>query len=146
MEKTSSPVHWWDWASIALLFVLLETLASRLVVTNWTPFLYLMQTATYMAFIVGSALGYSRFSRRIVQWLSPIYMLFVLPLQWTLAIDQHTSLEEQLLSVAGRLYYSTAAFLARRPVEDPLFFVIIMTITFWFVSAWTAFALVRNQN
>lgn len=146
MEKTSAPVRWWDWASIALLFVLLETLASRLVTTGWTPFLYLTQTATYIAFVTGTALGYSRFSRRIAQWLSAIYMALMLPLQWTLAIDQHTNLEEQLLSVAGRLYYSTADFFARRPVDDPLFFVVIMTVVFWFVSSWTAFSLVRNQN
>src|SRR5512138_176982 len=146
MEKTSAPVRWWDWASIALLFVLLEILASRLVATNWTPYLYLTQTATYIAFVVGTALGYSRFPRRLAQWLSAIYMMLMLPLQWTLAIDQNTSLEEQLLSVAGRLYYSTADFFARRPVEDPLFFVVIMTIVFWFISWWTAFSLIRNQS
>ncbi|MGE5641371.1 MAG: transglutaminase domain-containing protein [Byssovorax cruenta] len=146
MEKTSAPVRWWDWASVGLLFVLLETVASRLVATTWTPFLYLAQTATYLAFVVGMALGYSRFSRRLSQWLSAIYMGIMLPLQWTLMIDQRASLEEQLLSVAGRLFFSTSDFLGRRPVEDPLFFVVVMTIAFWFISAWAGFALVRNQN
>ena len=146
MEKTSAPVRWWDWASIALLFVLLETVASRLVATTWTPFLYLTQTATYIGFVVGTSLGYSRFLQRLSQWLSAIYMVLMLPLQWTLAIDQRASLEEQLLSVAGRLYFSTADFFARRPVEDPLFFVVVMTIAFWFISTWAGFALVRNQN
>src|SRR5215216_2097337 len=146
MEKTSAPVRWWDWASIILLLVLLETVAARLVATNWTPFLHLTQTATYIAFVVGIALGYSRFPNRLAQWLSAIYMFFMLPLQWTLAIDQRVSLEEQLFSVAGRLYYSTSDFLGRRPVEDVLFFVIVMTVAFWFISAWAGFALVRNQN
>jgi transglutaminase-like putative cysteine protease len=146
MEKTSAPVRWWDWASIILLLVLLETVAARLVATNWTPFLHLTQTATYIAFVVGTALGYSRFPNRLAQWLSAIYMFFMLPLQWTLAIDQRVSLEEQLFSVAGRLYYSTSDFLGRRPVEDVLFFVIVMTVAFWFISAWAGFALVRNQN
>ncbi len=146
MEKTSVPVRWWDWASVALLFVLLETVASRLVATTWTPFLYLTQTATYIAFVVGTALGYSHFSRRIAQWLSAIYMGIMLPLQWTLIIDQRTSLEEQFLSLVGRLFFSTSDFLARRPVDDPLFFVVVMTIAFWFISAWAGFALVRNQN
>jgi hypothetical protein len=136
MEKTSAPVRWWDWASIALLFVLLQTVAARLVATNWTPLLNLTQTATYLAFIVGTALGYSRFPQRLTQWLSAIYMFFMLPLQWSWASDQQASLEEQLFSVAGRLYYSTSDFLARRPVEDALFFVIVMTVAFWFISAW----------
>ncbi|HEX5807387.1 MAG TPA: transglutaminase-like domain-containing protein [Anaerolineales bacterium] len=146
MEKTSTPVRWWDWTSVALLFFALETIASRLVATTWTPFLYLTQTATYMAFVVGIALGYSQFSRRVAQWLSFAYMVLMLPLQWTLIIDQQASLEEQFLSVAGRLYQSTSDFIARQPVDDPIFFVVIMTFTFWFISSWAGFTLVRNQN
>ena len=146
MEKTSAPAHWWDWASLALLFILLETVASRLVATSWTPFLYLIQTATYIAFVASTALGYSRFPRRVSHWLNAVFMALMLPLQWTLAIDQNTSLEEQLSSVAGRLFFSTSDFLAKRPVDDPLFFVVIMTLVFWFISSWAGFTLVRDQN
>jgi transglutaminase-like putative cysteine protease len=146
MEKTSAPARWWDWAAIGLLFILMETVASRLVATNWTPYLYLTQTATYIAYVVGTSLGYSRFSRRVSQWLSVVYMLIMLPLQWTLTIDQNTSLEEQLTSVAGRLFFSTSDFFAQLPVEDPLFFVSIMTVLFWAISSWAGFTLVRNQN
>ncbi len=146
MEKSSTTTRWWDWASVALLFLLLEIVASRLVATNWTPYLYLAQTSTYIAFVVGMALGYSRFSRRASQWLSFLFLILMLPLQWTLMIDQNVSLEGQLLSVAGRLFFSVTDFFARRPVEDPLFFVVIMTLAFWFISSWAGFALVRNQN
>jgi len=147
MEKLhSQQSHWWDWAAIGLLFILLQTVASRLLATTWTPFLYLIQTFTSMGFAVGAALGYSNFKRHTVRWLTFFYMLLLLPLQWTLVIDQDTSLEEQFLSVAGRLFFSTSEFLARRPVEDPLFFVAIMSIAFWIISSWAGFTLVRNQN
>jgi transglutaminase-like putative cysteine protease len=146
MKNESDTTRWWDWASVALLFLLLEIVASRLVATNWTPYLYLAQTSTYIAFVVGMALGYSQFSRRVSQWLSFLFMVLMLPLQWTLIIDQNVSLEGQLTSVAGRLFFSITDFFARRPVEDPLFFVVIMTIAFWFISSWAGFALVRNQN
>ena len=146
MEKTSTPVRWWDWTSVILLFFLLQTLASRLVATTWTPFLYLAQTASYIAYVIGISLGYSTFSSRITRWLSLGYMLMILPLQWTLMIDQSVSLEEQLSSTAGRLFYSTSNFLARRPVDDPIFFVVIMTLTFWLISSWAGFTLVRHQN
>jgi transglutaminase-like putative cysteine protease len=146
MQKISTPDRWWDWTSVILLFFLLETFASRLVATSWTPFLYLVQTACYMAYVLGIALAYSNFSQRITRWLSIGYMVMLLPLQWTLMIDQNTSLEEQLGSVAGRLFFSTSDFLARRPVEDPLFFVVVMTITFWIISSWAGFRLVRNQH
>ncbi len=138
--------RWWDWAAVGLLFILLQTVASRLVATTWTPFLYLIQTFTSIGFAIGSALGYSRFHRRLASWLTFIYMLIMLPLQWTLVIDQRASLEEQFLSVAGRLFFSTSDFFARRPVEDPFFFVAIMSVVFWIISSWAAFTLVRNQN
>lgn len=147
MEKLHVPQsRWWDWAAIGLLFVLLQTVASRLVATTWTPFLYLIQTFTYMGFVIGTALGYSTFQRGTVRWLTFLYMVILLPLQWTLAIDQNASLEEQIASVGGRLFFSTSDFLARRPVEDPLFFVALMSIVFWSISTWASFALVRNQN
>lgn len=146
METSSNTDRWWDWISLALHFVLLETVASRLVTTNWTPFLFLTQTVTYLAYVIGVAMGYSRFSRRASQWLTFFYMILILPLQWTLIIDQQASLEEQFTSVAGRLFFSMQDFLARRAVDDPIFFVVLMTILFWYMSSWTGFTLVRNQN
>jgi transglutaminase-like putative cysteine protease len=147
MEKLHVPQsRWWDWAAVGLQFVLLQTLASRLVATTWTPFLPLIQTFTYMGFVIGTALGYSTFHRRTVRLLSFIYMLILLPLQWTLVIDQNASLEEQFASVGGRLYFAVADLFARAPVEDPLFFVALMSIAFWIISSWAAFTLMRHQN
>jgi transglutaminase-like putative cysteine protease len=61
-------------------------------------------------------------------------------------IDQNASLEEQFASVGGRLYFAFADLFAREPVEDPLFFVALMSIVFWILSSWAAFTLVRHQN
>ena len=147
MEKLHIPQsRWWDWATVGLHFILLQTVASRLVATTWTPFLYLIQTFTYMGFVIGTALGYSTFHRRTVRGLTFIYMLILLPLQWTLVIDQNASLEEQLASVGGRLFFAFGDFFARKPVEDPLFFIALMSIAFWIISSWASFTLVRNQN
>ena len=147
MEKHQiSQSRWWDWAAVGLHFVLLQTVATRLAATSWTPFLYLIQTFTYMGFVIGTALGYSTFQRRTVRLLTFFYMIILLPLQWTLVIDQNASLEEQLASVAGRLFFSTSDFFAQRPVEDPLFFVALMSIAFWIISSWAGFTLVRSQN
>jgi transglutaminase-like putative cysteine protease len=147
MEKLpSQQSRWWDWAAIGLLLILLHTLAARLVATTWTPFLNLIQSSTSIGFVIGVALGYSQFPRNTARWLTFLYMVLILPLLWTLVIDQDTSLEEQLLSVGGRLFFSTSDFLARNPVEDPLFFIAIISIAFWIISSWSGFALVRNQN
>jgi transglutaminase-like putative cysteine protease len=147
MEKLHVPQsHWWDWAALGLHFVLLQTVASRLVATTWTPFLYLIQTFTYMGFVIGTVLGYSTFQRRTVRWLTFFYMIILLPLEWTLIIDQNASLEEQFASVGGRLFFALSDFIARRPVDDPIFFVALMSIAFWIISSWSALTLVRNQN
>ncbi|HEX5840110.1 MAG TPA: transglutaminase-like domain-containing protein, partial [Anaerolineales bacterium] len=147
MEKLhAEKSRWLDWAAVGLHFILLQTVASRLVATSWTPFLYLTQTFTYMGFVVGTALGYSRFPRATTRLLNFVYLIILLPLQWTLVIDQNASLEEQFLSVAGRLFFSASDFVARRPVEDPLFFVAVMSIAFWIISSLASFTLVRNQD
>lgn len=146
MKKSPVQSRWWDWPAVALLFILLQTVAARLVSTSWTPFLYLTQTFTYIGYVVGTALGFSRFQRGTVRWLTFFYMLIMLPLQWTLVIDQQVSLEEQLASVAGRLFFSMSDFFARRPVEDPFFFVAIMSIAFWIISTSAGFQLTRHQN
>ncbi|HLF73496.1 MAG TPA: transglutaminase-like domain-containing protein [Anaerolineales bacterium] len=146
MEKLPPQARWWDWPAIALLFILLQTVAARLVTTSWTPFLYLTQTFTYIGYVIGTVLGFSRFKRGTARWLAFIYMLIMLPLQWTLVIDQQVSLEEQLASVAGRLFFSISDFFARRPVEDPFFFVALMSIAFWIISVSAGFQLTRHQN
>jgi transglutaminase-like putative cysteine protease len=144
MQK-SSP-GWWDWTSVTLLFLLVETSASRLVSANWTSFLFLGQTAAYIGFVVGMALGYSRFSTRAARWISFFYLIVFLPLLLTLMIDQKAVLEEQFASVGGRLYVAYADFLSGQPVEDPIFFISLITLGFWVIGASAAFQLVRRQN
>src|SRR5262245_57714602 len=135
MKKSQTQTYWWDWTSVVLLFILLHTLASRLVATGWTPNLYFVQTFTSMGIAIGLATGYSLFKHRTARWISFGYMAIMLPLLWTRVIDQQVELDERLLSVGGRLLYSISELFARRPVEDPLFFVAIMSITFWILSA-----------
>jgi transglutaminase-like putative cysteine protease len=140
------PKHWWDWTSIVLLYILLQVAAARLVVTEWTTFLDLIQGFTALGFVIGAALGYSALPMRTARWLSFFYMLILLPLQWTLVIPEEVPLEEKLVSVAGRLLYSISEFFSRRPVEDPLFFVAIMSAAFWVLAASAAFHLSRRRN
>jgi transglutaminase-like putative cysteine protease len=146
MKNSSDASRWWDWSAVALLFVLLQVLASRLVSTSWTPYLYQTQVFASQGVVIGLILGYSRFQRRSARWLSFLYMLLLLPLQWTSIIDQRVSLEEQFASVWGRLSFSVTELIAQRPVEDPIFFVAIMSIVFWIISASAGYSLTRHQN
>lgn len=146
MQRPSRTTRWWDWTSIVVLFIIVETSASRLVTTNWTAFLFLGQTVAYIGYTVGTALGYTGFSQRLSRWISFLYMIVFLPLQWTLLIDQSASLEEQFLSVGGRLFLAYSDFFAQRPVEDPIFFITLITFGFWIIGASAGFQMVRKQN
>ncbi|HMD81742.1 MAG TPA: hypothetical protein VKE92_10570, partial [Anaerolineales bacterium] len=79
MEKSSEQSRWWDWPAILLLFLLLQTVAARLVATDWVPDLSLIQLFATMGVAIGLALGYSQFQRRTARWISFFYMIIMLP-------------------------------------------------------------------
>jgi transglutaminase-like putative cysteine protease len=136
----------WDWPSAILLFFLLQTAAARLVITDWTPFLFFTQTLSAFGVVLGLALGYSAFSRRTVTWLAVLYSVVILPWQMTLAVDAEASFLERLASIGGRLGFSTVQFVTRQPVEDGIFFVAFVSLAFWIVSVTSAYALARHEN
>ncbi len=148
MKRSPEPPlpHWWDWTAVALLVILLQIVTSRLIITNWTDHLNLIRGFTWMGAIIGLALGYSTLRRRTARWLSFFYMLLLLPLQWTDIIEGPVLVEEKLASVGGRLLFSISEFFARRPVEDPLFFIAITSVVFWVLSASAGYYLIRHQQ
>ena len=146
MKKSQAQPYWWDWPAVGLVFVLIYTLASRLFITDWTPNLEFTQAAAMMGIVIGLALGYSQFKPGTARWISFGYMAMMLPIIWIRVIDEQVELDERLLSVGGRLVFSFGEFFARRPVEDPLFFISIMCVAFWVISASAGFHLTRHQN
>ena len=146
MKKQQTPLHWWDWVSIGLLFILLQTVVSRLIATEWTDYLNFTQTVTTMGLVVGLALGYSRFAQKTTHWISFLYITVILPLTLIRVIDKQVDLDERFLSVGGRLLNSISELFANQPIKDPLFFVSIMCLVFWITSASAGFHLIRKQN
>lgn len=147
MQTSSAPLRRaWDWPSAILLFFLLQTAAARLVITDWTPFLFFTQTLSAFGVALGLALGYSAFSRRAVTWLALLYSVVILPWQMTLAVDAEAPFLERLASIGGRLGFSTVQFVTRQPVEDGIFFVAFVSLAFWIVSVTSAYALARHEN
>ena len=146
MKKSQAQPYWWDWPAVSLVFVLIYTLASRLFITDWTPNLEFTQAAAMMGIVIGLALGYSQFKPGTARWISFGYMAMMLPIIWIRVIDEQVELDERLLSIGGRLVFSFGEFFARRPVEDPLFFISIMCVAFWVISASAGFHLTRHQN
>jgi len=146
MKKSLPQPYWWDWPAISLLFILIYILTSRLLITDWTSYLNFTQISAFLGLVIGLALGYSQFNPKAARWISFCYMVIMLPVIWIRVIDEQVAVDERLLSVGGRLLFSFREFFARRPVEDPLFFIAIMSVAFWVLSASAGFYLTRHQN
>ncbi len=135
-----------DWPAVGLLAVLLVTAAYRLSLTNWVPDLALVINAALLGCALGLALGASRFSKRTAWLLSVGYAVVIIPWQLMLVIKQESEPLLQLTSMAGRLASALAQLIERQPVQDPLFFLALMLVTFWAVSVSSAFAFVRQRS
>ena len=101
----SSTERRWDWPSSILLLLMLQVATARLVVTQWTDFLFFSQTLAALGLSLGLALGYSYFKRKTVFWLALGYSVMLIPWQLTLAIEDDL-LSGRLASVGGRLFFS----------------------------------------
>ena len=147
MKTSPTPsTRLWDWGSVVLLFLLMQVAAARLVVTGWTPYLYFTYTLSMLGVTLGLALGYSRFSPRLVRWLATLYSLVILPWRMTAAIEAEASFSERLALVGGRLWFSLGQFFARKPVEDWLMFVALVSLGFWIIGIVAGYALTRRDN
>jgi len=135
-----------DWLSIGLLILLFEIAATRLIVTRWTELLVLGQSLATFGLVLGLALGYSRFGRKTVLWLTAGYTFMLVPWQWTLAIRGDVQLSEKLASVAGRLLYSLGQFFRREVVEDGFLFVAFITLVLWCISLVSGYYWARRRN
>src|SRR5258708_36119632 len=81
MERPSA--RSWDWLSAGLLFLLIQVTAGRLVLTEWTSFLYFTETLAALGAALGLALGYSRSNSVTVVLRAMDQTMFILPWQGT---------------------------------------------------------------
>ena len=146
MEKSSS--HNWDWFSAALLFLLLQVTAGRLIIADWAPFLYFAETFTALGTILGMALGTSRFNRHMVALLAFDYTIMVIPWQWTVIVQSEISsnVSGQFLITASRLSIAFTQFVRRAPVSDPFLFIAFVSLAMWIISLAAGYWLMRHDN
>ncbi len=138
--------RWWDLPSAVLVLVMLTTAFSRLIATKWSADLEITREIAYLGLVAGLALGYSRFSRRLVTLLSIVYGIFMVPWRLGLSLGADISWVERLQSIAGRLEIIFSYLLQQRAVPDNLLFVVLMCIGFWIISVHAGYTLCRYAN
>ena len=143
---TASGSQGWDWPSAALVLLLIQVAAARLVMTAWTPFLFYTQTVAAFGCAIGLALAQSRFGRRAVTWLAIGYTLAILPWVLSGAIESDAPLLEKLGALGERLWFSVGQFFARKPVDDVVLFVTFAALGFWLIALISAYSFARRRD
>jgi transglutaminase-like putative cysteine protease len=146
IDPRSSSHHLWDWRAALLTLALVEISSRRLVITEWTPFLYFTQTMGLIGVILGLALGYSNFSRQTVMRLSAGYTLMLIPAQLLSATERTDWLWLDTVSLVSRLFSSLDLFIKSQPVNDPLFFISIVTLIYWLIGLFAGYWITRHQS
>ena len=141
--ESSSETRWWDLPAVTLLFAALITAATRLVATDWTNHLSIVQNLVFFGFLAGLALGQSRFSPRVVGFFAIAYGLFFIPWQLGRMMPPGILWSERLTSLSGRLNIIFSQLANQEVVQDSLLFLVLMSLLFWVLSVHAGYTLVR---
>jgi transglutaminase-like putative cysteine protease len=146
VKQDSSNNRLLDWRAALLAIAIVEISSARLVVTEWTHFLYFTQTMGFIGVILGLALGISVFSRQTVIRLTAGYTLLLIPIQLLSATERTDLLWRDLAGLFARLFISFGLFIRNQPVDDPIFFVSIVTLAYWIIGLSAGYWLTRHRN
>jgi len=135
--------RWFDILAVLLLFASLLVAASQLVATNWVDYLYLTWVLVFFGGILGTALGYSRFSPLLTIVLTLLYGLFFIPWQLGLTFEAEIPWQERLSGMVDILNQTFIQLINSNRVTSPLLFLMIVALLAWILSVFTAYSLTR---
>jgi len=136
--------RWWDLPSVLLLLAAFITAATRLVSTSWTRHLDIVQIIVFFGVILGTALGYSKFSRSVSFLFAILYGLFVIPWQLGSILKDEILWPERFIILYNRSLIIINQVLRQEVVRDSLLFLLLMAVLFWFVSVYAGYSLTRH--
>jgi transglutaminase-like putative cysteine protease len=146
MKTQNITRRWWDLTAAILLLAALLTAATRLVTTEWTSHLDIVQSVVVIGSILGFALGQSRFSVRVSGFLAFLYGLVIVPWQLGLNLKSRFLWPERISILSNRLGVISFQLINREVVQDSLLFLLFMAALFWVLSVFAGFTLIRRGN
>ncbi len=146
MKNGARFVRWWDLPAALLLLAAILTAGTRLVATHWTTDLSIVQTLVFFGVFAGMALGYSRFSARLVGFFALAYGLFCIPWQLGMTLSNQFGWIERLTILSNRLQMIFSQLIEKDPVRDSLLFLVVMFALFWVISVHAGYALTRHGD
>jgi transglutaminase-like putative cysteine protease len=142
----NSNFRWGDWLSAILLIIIMQIAAARLVATQWTKDLTLVQVITLIGTLLGLTLGKSVFKRFWVIFLAACYGIILIPWQLGLTLAVDTSWRDRLGILGVRLEVVLQELLTRKPVTDNILFLLLMAMLFWSLTIYAGVVLLREAN
>jgi transglutaminase-like putative cysteine protease len=136
--------RWWDSLLVFLLILMFFSAASRLIATNWTEHLSIVQTIALLGVLSGIALGQSLFSPSTVWFFAFAYGAFVIPWQLGLTLGEGIQWSERLLSMMNRMLITLDQLARQKPVTDNLFFLTLMSALFWILALDAGYQSIRH--
>lgn len=135
-----------NFSSFLLLFLLLLLTSLKIQSTKWIDHLFLLNWLTFLGFILGITLGYSRFKTFLVSSLMLLYSIIALP--WAIGITYSSSISwvSRLESIFGRIIFTSHQFVENTQISDPILFLSFLSIIIWFTALFAGFFLVRNSK
>ena len=133
-----------DWISWILFLLLMMVASWVLAAAEWTEHLGQVAFITVCAVLAGTALARSIFSMPFSAFTSMMYALFTIGWQLGLTMDTVLSWNERSLNLLGRVGVFLRVLLQGETNTDPLIFVLLMGVTYWFMASWGSWLAFRR--
>jgi len=133
----------WDWTAVSLLLACVLVASGRLAATEATDHLFLVSFLAILGCVAGLALGYARFRTWLSAILGLAYGAFFVPWQLGLALFADQEWTVRLRDLGGRLGFAIGQFTSGQNVEDPLLFIVTMSVLFWLFGLNAGFRMAR---
>ncbi|NUM49266.1 MAG: hypothetical protein HUU38_31585, partial [Anaerolineales bacterium] len=130
-SQPSEPTRWWDLSAAVILIIANFLAAMRLIATDWTDELSMVQLISFTGLALGLALGQSRFHRLQALWYAIGFGLFMLGWQMGATFAQGMLWSARVTNLGGRLVVSTQNLFQQRAVTDPILFLLLMCVLYW---------------
>ena len=131
-----------DWIALLLLMAMAMLAAWALTTTEWAENLNIIPLIALLGVWSGAALARSRFPGWLAFLFAAVYGLFVIGWQLGATLDPALIWQRRALVLYGRLAVFGSVIIVGEPNQDPLMFVLIMSLILWCVgvlSAWGGF-------
>ena len=136
--------RWLDIPAVILFLIALWLVSTRLITTNWTSNLSLVQYALLLASVIGMALGYSLFSTRTVRWLGIAYSGIIITWFFSKLLPDEIVWAEKMIRLSQGLKLSIGEFIRNEPVQGSLLFMVFMIFAFWWIGISAGYQLTRH--